>query len=264
MQETNGQADCEEPSEGRVPAGQPDAILFLCSAQNLSRRSFTRLEAGCAAATYLPHRMIRLEEAGSPLFDALDGLRDAGHRRIRVQPVGMPFPESLTAWLPGVLAHWADAPGNREMRLGLGPEPTRAGAGLARLLSRTLGLYAQPIEGIKPRLGKPGWDNPPDFDFHLLVCTGPRCHLRDAASLAQILKEECAAAGIADRCLTTRTGCIFPCNRGPVVAVYPMGQWFHLPDRAAVRRLVHEVLLGGGTLRDFHFHTARLAQGMVG
>ncbi len=252
--ETKAGEDCIRPED------RPDAVLFLCSAHNLSRRSLERLEAACAAATYLPHRMIRLEERGDGLFAALDGLRDAGHSVVRVQPVGMPFPESLTSWLPGVLAHWSAQPGNGDVRLFLGPEPSRTGNGIARLLSETLAQAPRAVEGTAPRLGKPGWDMPPDFDFHLLVCTGPRCHMRDAASLTHILKEECAEAGIADRCLTTRTGCIFPCNKGPVVALYPMGHWFQLPDRAAVRRFVREVLLGGGTLRDFQFHTARLAQ----
>ena len=116
------------------------------------------------------------------------------------------------------------------------------------------------IEDVRPALGKPGWTDPPDFDFHLLVCTGPRCQMRDASSLSHILKAECAEAGIAKRCLTTTTGCIFPCNKGPVVAVYPQGDWFHVPDRTAARRLVREVLCEGFTLPDLHFHTARRAR----
>ena len=93
-------------------------------------------------------------------------------------------------------------------------------------------MPAADVAGRKPSLGKPGWDLPPAHEVHILVCTGPRCHLRDAGGLPQILKAKCAEAGISDRCLTTRTGCIYPCNQGPVVVLYPTDEWFHLPDRA--------------------------------
>ncbi|PJE27087.1 hypothetical protein CVM39_17365 [Pseudooceanicola antarcticus] len=235
-------------------------MLFACSVPNLSTGALRRLQSICAGATTLIHRLIRLEEAGPGLLAALDEMREDGAQDIRVQPIGLPFSESLQSWLPGVLAHWQGEPSNSEIQLSLGPEPARAEAASAIMLAQALEMKPRPLEGVRPALGKPGWQDPPDFDFHLLVCTGPRCHMRDAASLTHVLKAECAEAGISKRCLTTSTGCIFPCNRGPVVAVYPQGHWFHIPDRAAARRLVREVLCEGGTLPEFHFHTARQAR----
>ena len=75
-----------------------------------------------------------------------------------------------------------------------------------------------------------------------------------------MLKDELKAAGVFDRCLTTRTGCIYPCNRGPVLALYPHGHWYRLPDVAATRRFVREVLVDGGTADDLRFHTAKAAR----
>ena len=75
-----------------------------------------------------------------------------------------------------------------------------------------------------------------------------------------MLKEELKAAGVLDRCLTTRTGCIYPCNRGPVLALYPHGHWYRLPDLTATRRFVREVLVEGGTAADLRFHIARAAR----
>jgi len=205
--------------------------------------------------------LIRLEGGiGCSLFEALDEMRRDGAQVIRVQPIGLPFPEGLLSWLPGVLSHWQGRPINAGITVTLGPEPSRASVGSAEMLKALLEESPTSIETVKPALGKSGWEAPPDFDFHLLICTGPRCQMRDAASLSHILKAECAEAGIAKRCLTTTTGCIYPCNKGPVVAVYPQGDWFHVPDRSAARRLVREVLCAERPLPDLHFHTARRAR----
>ncbi|MBQ1203386.1 MAG: (2Fe-2S) ferredoxin domain-containing protein, partial [Loktanella sp.] len=83
-----------------------------------------------------------------------------------------------------------------------------------------------------------------------LFCTGPRCAFRGAAPLLGALKAQLAAAGIADRCLTTSTGCLYPCNQGPVIAVYPRGDWFHVPDDIALHRIVRDVLVAGGDAPD--------------
>lgn len=245
---------------GRFEGPPVEWVLFACSSANLSAGGFHRLEAICAAATERPHMLIRLEDMGRSLFEALDEMRRGGTRAIRLQPIGLPFPESLLAWLPGVLADWSLRPVNAAIGVTLGPEPSRMDAGPTEMLRDLLAAPSTSVENVKPALGKPGWDTPPDFDFHLLVCTGPRCQMRDAASLSHVLKAECAEAGIAKRCLTTTTGCIFPCNKGPVVAVYPLGDWFHVPDRTAARRLVREVLCAGRGLPDLHIHTARLSQ----
>lgn len=236
---------------------QPLAVLFVTSAYVLSKRALGRLEAAALEAAQGPARLLRLEESRQSLIDALDEMRAEGHRRIRVQPLGVPFPESLIAWLPGVLADWRMRGDNADTWLELGPDPAANADALAGFAAASLGAAAMPVEGVRPSLGKPGWNDPPDFEFHLLVCTGPRCSIHGVASFAQMLKDELKSADVFDRCLTTRTGCIFPCNRGPVLALYPHGHWYRLPDLAATRHFVREVLVNGGTAPEFRFHTAR-------
>ena len=257
---TNYPATLNDSESTQGDANPVEWVLFVCSIPNISKGGFQRLEAICAETTDRPQRLIRLEGIGTSLFEALDEMRHGGARAIRVQPIGLPFPESLLAWLPGAIAHWRDQPDHSGIELGLGPEPSRDEDGAVAMLTSLLERETRSLDAVKPSLGKPGWQDPPDYDFHLLICTGPRCHVRDAASLSHVLKAECEEAGIASRCLTTTTGCIYPCNRGPVVVVYPQGDWFHIPDRAAARRLVQEVLCAGGQLPEFHFHTARLAR----
>ncbi|MCG7492012.1 (2Fe-2S) ferredoxin domain-containing protein [Thalassobius sp. Cn5-15] len=235
------------------------AVLFVVSAYTLSKGALTRMQDAVAAATSQPTRLIRLEETGPSLINALDEMRAEGHRRIKVQPFGYPFPESLLTWIPGVLADWRTRGENADTHLAMGPDPARDPAALMAHAASLLAQpdTAKPIATVKPRLGKPGWNMPPDFDFHLLVCTGPRCAVHGAASFTHMLKEELVAAGVSDRCLTTRTGCIYPCNKGPVLALYPQGHWYRLPDVAATRRFVREVLVAGGSADDLRFHTAR-------
>jgi len=240
-------------------AASDPAILFVFSAYTLSKRAQDRLEAAALAAAPGRARLIRLEDTGPSLIRALDELRAEGIRTIRVQPFGLPFPEGLLAWLPGVLADWRARGDNADTAVELGPDPALEAEALQQLAAATLAAPARSVDGVAPRLGKPGWADPPDFEFHLLVCTGPRCAIHGAASFTHMLKEELAEAGVSDRCLTTRTGCIYPCNRGPVLALYPHGHWYRLLDRAATRRFVRDVLVAGGTAADLRFHTARAA-----
>ena len=243
-------------------ANDADAILFVVSAYSLSKGAFDRLETAALRAAPCPARLIRLEDTGPSLSDALDAMRTEGHRFIRVQPLGVPFPAGLLTWLPGVMADWQTRGQNADTWLELGADPARHADALAAFTASSLAHPdpAKPIEGVAPKLGKPGWNDPPDFEFHLLVCTGPRCAIHGAASFTHMLKDDLKAAGVCDRCLTTRTGCIYPCNRGPVLALYPHGHWYRLPDVAATRRFVREVLVDGGTADDLRFHTAKAAR----
>jgi (2Fe-2S) ferredoxin len=113
---------------------------------------------------------------------------------------------------------------------------------------------AEPVDGIKPSLGKPGWQNPPAFKHHILVCTGPRCHFRDAANLKLALAESLTAAGLSSDCLTATTGCLYPCNQGPMLAVYPRGEWYRLETRPEVDRFVDGVIGKGVTQPDLLIH----------
>lgn len=236
------------------------ATLFVVSAYSLSKGAFNRLEAAAEKVVEGPVRLVRLEESGPSLIDALDMMRADGYLSIRVQPLGVPFPESLINWLPGVLADWRMRGHNADTQVTLGPDPAKDIDALEQFVGAAVASSARSVEQVRPRLGKPGWNAPPDFEFHLLVCSGPRCMVHGAATFPIMLKEELKAAGIFDRCLTTRSGCIYPCNQGPVLVLYPHGHWYRLPDQATIRRFVREVLVEGGTAEDLRFHTARVVR----
>ena len=237
---------------------QPEIILFAISQHNLSAGKFRAMAARLEAACAVPSMLVRLEGTGTSLPDALDELVAQGRRRILVQPIGLPFMESMRAWLPGAISHWLERTGRTDLDLTIGREITDETDLLEHVASIALANAGTALPAIdtRPSLGKPGWETPPDFAHHIFVCTGPRCHYRDAASLTLALKAELTRQDASRKCLTTRTGCMFPCNKGPMVAVYPRGEWYHLPDGDAVTRFVKSVIVEETTASDLLFFTA--------
>lgn len=228
-----------------------DATVFLISAQYVSARRFDALAQALIAATDTPARAVRIEGTGDGMWAALDGLAAQGARRIELRPIGLPFSQSLERWLPRAAGRWhSDHP---DVAL-LWAEPLDADITVITAAARA----QVPLTPIAPdpagHIGK-GWDQPPAVRHHLLVCAGPRCHLQDAPGLAEALKQEIGRAGLAEDCLVTTTGCLFPCNQGPALVHYPAGHWYRIPDTEALRRFVAEALVSGQIPRDLHFHT---------
>lgn len=88
-----------------------------------------------------------------------------------------------------------------------------------------IGAKVRPVTGGEAGLTNPTWQDPPPHDAHLLICQGPRCLAQGAKAVADNLYPHLQDQGIADQCLTTLTGCLYPCNRAPVVCVQPYQQW---------------------------------------
>lgn len=241
---------------------QADAILFVISAPNLSNRRLAQLQQDTAVASPLPSSLIRLEGAGDGLPTALDTFAAEGHTNLLVQPLGLPMSEALLVWLAGALAHWQRHAAPAGVNVALGEDVGSSAEHLEAVVHAALqrAPSARDVATCKPSLGKPGWQDPPDFTHHLLVCTGPRCHFRDAASLIQHLKAETVRQGVADKCLTAQTGCLYPCNEGPMVAVYPRGEWYRLPDAESVVRFVGSVIVQQSTVPDLLIHTAKVVR----
>ncbi|WP_323778390.1 (2Fe-2S) ferredoxin domain-containing protein [Leisingera sp.] len=251
-------SSCEEAREHGNSTGARSsaarAVLYLVSAQYVSQARFGALACGLLEHAPCRAEVIRLEAKGPGLWEALDTLCNAGAQHIELYPIGLPFSQSLERWLPKAAGAWL------ARRDGDLPELFFAAPvqGDAALLQRA----AQPDVQLTPiavcpsgEKGK-GWDKPPSFRHHLLVCTGPRCHLQDAPSLVGMLKLEVARAGLSAECLVTSTGCQFPCNRGPSLIHYPEGHWYQLPNVDAVRDFVSRALVAGEILHEHHFFTS--------
>ncbi|TGG93850.1 (2Fe-2S) ferredoxin domain-containing protein [Natronospirillum operosum] len=233
---------------------KPDFVLFVVSSYSVSRRRIEQLRATVCDHAGTEADLIRLDTNGPDLLTALDDRVAQGYRAIRVQPLGLPLSDSLLNWLPGVLAHWRESR-SASVQILLGSDQAAQQAGWGEFLGAMLDEPATPIEeDTEPSLGKPGWTNVPDFRYHLLVCTGPRCQIHGSNPLLQQLQANCRSQGVYKDCLITRAGCMFPCNQGPLVAVYPQGGWYRLADTQAVEDFVREVLVAGEECTRLRVH----------
>lgn len=234
---------------------RPDAVIVCISQQHLSAARQRALADAVASGAPIPARLVRLEGTGPHLGDVLDELVALGHRTILVQPLGLPFSQSLAAWLPGVLAHWKQQRPEAGVELLLGTGEAIAPETIGGIVAAAISADgATPIADQRPSLGKPGWNRPPPFRHHLIVCTGPRCHFRGAPNLKLALSEELARTGLAGECLVATSGCLYPCNQGPLLAAYPRGEWYRLLDRSEVARFVEAVIGRNEPVSDLMVH----------
>lgn len=77
------------------------------------------------------------------------------------------------------------------------------------------------------------------YQHHVFVCTNKRpeghargcCLDRAQAGVREYLKERCKALGVPDARVNS-AGCLDRCELGPVVVVYPAGEWFRCATNA--------------------------------
>lgn len=220
-----------------------EAYIYLISASYVSKTRFLELANALLAAAPVDARAVRLEGSGDGLWHALDELKILGATRIELRPIGLPFSQSLEKWLPNAAAGWL-ARQDQDAPALLFAKPLQTDQDITRAAA-TAKVALSPVSA-KPsgELGK-GWDAPPAFRHHLLVCAGPRCHLKDAPKLVEALKSELGRAGQSSECLVTTTGCLFPCNVGPVIVHYPHGNWYRLECQDDIRTFVSQALCAG-------------------
>jgi (2Fe-2S) ferredoxin len=98
-----------------------------------------------------------------------------------------------------------------------------------------------------------GWSVLPKHDYHILTCRGPRCTALGAgecwARLAQSLNDH-GLRGNDERVLVTQTGCLYPCNHGPVMVVYPAGVWYGGLTSTRIEHIVSEHLMAKRVVQD--------------
>lgn len=222
------------------------------------RRTASRLGAGLAA----------LQGDGLPSVTAtLDELAASGTAAVRLLPVTRTGPETGASWVRRVAGHWVrsrgQAPDDDEAGVPKAGAVTEAhvvgvrvgaevgdgsevgdGARVVRV-EVARGVERDPgtcdpgaadwrrVTGREAPLTSAAWEDPPPHSRHVLVCRGPRCNAQGAEEVQARLREELSARGVLDDgVLLTQTGCLFPCNRAPLVVVHPAGTWHaHLtPD----------------------------------
>jgi (2Fe-2S) ferredoxin len=209
-----------------------------------------------ASGRYAPVEGAFVDQGAPTVKQALQRCVDAGAERILVAPVFVPMDRSLHLWLPQILRRWLrrrPALNGHAVEViladSLGEQPA---LGQAVLASLDAAASHGGRETIQPDLGleyaNPGWSSIPSHKYHALVCTGPRCNTRGALDLFQQLRDRLAERGLATgrgRVSSVRTGCLYPCNLGPVMVVYPEGAWYCGLTPHAIDRIVEEHFANG-------------------
>ena len=183
------------------------------------------------------------------ICDALDRAHDHQPAKVIMVSAQTVPDRSFDAWCRRVVGHWIRTTSPKYPIL-LAPSLARQ-PGYLGALTQAVEAADSPITGKTAPLLSPAWETVPGFGHHVLVCRGPRCSALGAGELASALATELDRRGLGDDdVLLTQTGCLFPCNQGPVLVVYPDNTWYARLAPADVPQLVEQHLVSGRVLRD--------------
>ena len=173
------------------------------------------------AATAAGARIAFLQGGQPTLVRMLDELQAEGVRELCLEPVSTDDLRYARSWVGRVAGHW-----QREQ-----VDPP------------TIHFGERVITGREAGLSSVAWETPPAHRHHLLVCRGPRCSARGSDETYRALVMALVESGLTDEdVLMAQTGCLFPCNHGPVAVVYPEGAWYGPVAPADASRIVAEHL----------------------
>lgn len=156
---------------------------------------------------------------------------------------------SFDAWCKRIVGHWIRTR-QPSFPILLAP-PLAHQPGYLGALTEAVDAAAEVITDRTAPLLSPAWETVPGFSRHVLVCRGPRCSAQGAAELSAALADGLAERGLGDDdVLVTLTGCLFPCNQGPVLVVYPDNSWYAQLEPSDIPRLIEEHLQASKPLTD--------------
>ncbi|WP_300007709.1 (2Fe-2S) ferredoxin domain-containing protein [Pseudonocardia sp.] len=197
----------------------------------VDRRSADALAAAVRAGLDGPVVVGYLDQADPSVHAVLDDARAAGAGEVVLVPLAVPADAYLTTWIARAVANWRETRGDDlDVRIGDGltAAPALAGA-VAALVEQ-----GEPVTASPAAYRSPAWSVIPEHARHVLVCRGPRCTAFGAGATHRGLSR--AARGT--DALVTPTGCLGPCNLGPLVVVQPDGVWHERVDEGGAERVV--------------------------
>ena len=88
------------------------------------------------------------------------------------------------------------------------------------------------------------------FRAHVLVCAGTPCTLKGAGAVKEALCREIDRAGLGEEIRVVETGCLGPCDEGPVIVVYPEGVMYSKLKPEDMSLIVRQHFLKGRVVED--------------
>ena len=238
---------------------RPDTVLLLGKGGygDAPREELDRL----VAAVRSTERYHRVEGAfldqGTPaLWSTLQACAAAGARRILVVPVFVPMDRSPRVWLPKVIRRWLRQQPELEIEVLLA-DSLGDHAALGEAVCQVVAAAERQSDvrvGAPVDRGDPSWSANPLHRYHALFCLGPRCSTYLAGDLYRHLRDRLATRDLnsgPEQVRTTQTGCLYPCNLGPVMVVYPEGAWYCALTPSMLDRIVDEHFVDGQVIADY-------------
>ena len=243
-----------------VADGQrPDTVLLLGKGGygDFAREELDRMVAA-VRSTQRYHRVegAFLDQGTPALWSTLQACADAGARRILVVPVFVPMDRSPRIWLPKVIRRWLRRHPELEIEVLLA-DTLGDHAALGEAVCQVVAAAERQSDvrvGAPVDRGDPSWSVNPLHRYHALFCLGPRCSTHLAGDLYRHLRDRLATRGLnsgPEQVRTTQTGCLYPCNLGPVMVVYPEGAWYCALTPPMLDRIVEEHLVDGQVVADY-------------
>ena len=196
-------------------------------------------------------------EHGTPgLPEALEQCRSQGMERAVVVPAFMPLEPGMQSWVKKIARRWQSRSATRMEVVVAGPFTSLQNFPntlheLARVAEESNSWLParNSAEGTNPE-----WSVIPRHGNHVMFCTGPRCTALGSGDLFYYLRESVAARGLEtgpNSVLVARTGCLYPCNLGPLMVAYPEGVWYCGLDRKAIDQILEQHFEGGRIASEF-------------
>lgn len=145
---------------------------------------------------------------------------DAADRPVTLIPLAVPRDRYLETWIARAVANWKETRArDLDIRITESIDTATEFIDVIRTRMRDEGTA---ITASPRAFRSPAWSHIPEHTAHILVCRGPRCTVYGAGELHRNLRRDHPDA------LVTPTGCLTPCNLGPLYITYPDGEWHSL------------------------------------
>ena len=209
-----------------------------------------------------------LEQGGPSVPDALEVCHAAGVERVIVLPAFMPVEVATRNWLRYVARRWLDQSGASVQIVLADPlSEHRHVTDAAVELVCAAAITGAPVSSVGPKPGtpEPDWSVIPPHDYHVLFCHGPRCAAAGAAELGAFLRKRLKESGMDEgprHILAARSGCLYPCNLGPVMVVYPDGTWYGGLDETVLTQIVDRHFRDGEPVSAHAFRPSSAPQSL--
>lgn len=101
---------------------------------------------------------------------------------------------------------------------------------------------------------------------HFFICTNNRpsghpkgsCVEKGAVEVINTLQQKVETANLWGKVKITGTGCLGPCQAGPVVVVYPEGIWYRVPSVSDAEEIIDQHVLKGEPVERLQFDPERI------